>query len=237
MTEPVASQGDPIIVRADAAPGRPVVEFVLAHGDDPVRELARLGWSRPHLDDARRQADGALVLHYTVAPSSAVVPAASAVPTDPGLVLAPGEEASPYQRTAAYGVVTSSRGVLLTELSELTSAPGRWTLPGGGLDPGEEPVAGLHREVWEESGQQIESVRLLEAQTSHWIGRAPSGRLEDFHAVRIVYAARCPAPSDPVVHDVGGSTAGVRWVPRDQLDRVHLSRSFAPHMRRWLAAH
>ena len=30
------------------------------------------------------------------------------VPTDPGLVLAPGEEASPYQRTAAYGVVTSA---------------------------------------------------------------------------------------------------------------------------------
>jgi hypothetical protein len=82
----------------------------------------------------------------------------------------------------------------------------------------------------------VESVRLLEAHTSHWIGRAPSGRLEDFHAVRIVYAAWCPEPSDPVVHDVGGSTAGVRWVARDELDRYHLSRSFAPHMRRWLGA-
>jgi 8-oxo-dGTP diphosphatase len=234
VTEPVAPQGDPIVVRAESGPGRRVAEFVLAHGDDPVRELARLGWSRPHLDDARRGPDGSLVLHYTVTPATAVLPAPAQVPTDPGLVLAPGEEASPYQRTAAYGVVTSSRGVLLTELSELTSAPGRWTLPGGGLDPGEEPVAALHREVWEESGQRIESVRLLEAHTSHWIGRAPSGRLEDFHAVRIVYAAWCPAPTDPVVHDVGGSTAGVRWVPRDQLDRVHLSRSFAPHMRRWL---
>ena len=234
MTEAVAPQGDPIVVRADAAPGRRVAEFVLAHGSDPVRELARLGWSRPHLDDAHRDADGSLVLRYTVSPASAVTPAPATVPTDPGLVLAPGEVASPYQRTAAYGVVTSSRGVLLTELSELTSAPGRWTLPGGGLDPGEQPVAGLHREVWEESGQSVESVRLLEAHTSHWIGRAPSGRLEDFHAVRIVYAAWCPEPTDPVVHDVGGSTAAVRWVARDQLERYHLSRSFAPHMRRWL---
>ena len=227
--------GDPIIVQAHAEGGRPVAEFVLVHGADPVRELARLGWSRPRLRGAERIVDGTLVLSYTVAPASAVTPVAHPVPTDPGLVLEPGEEARPYQRTAAYGVVTSDRGVLLTELSALTSAPGRWTLPGGGLDPGEAPVAALHREVWEESGQEVEVVRLLEAHTSHWIGRAPSGRLEDFHAVRIVYAAWCPQPTDPVVHDVGGSTEAVRWVPRDELDHYHLSRSFAPHKRRWLA--
>jgi 8-oxo-dGTP diphosphatase len=236
VTETVASQGDPIVVRAEVADGRVVADFVLGHGDDPVRQLARVGWSRPRLREATRQPDGALVLGYTVTAASAVPAVDVPVPTDPGLVLAPGEEASPYQRTAAYGVVTSDRGVLLTELSALTSAPGRWTLPGGGLDPGEQPVAALHREVWEESGQSVERVRLLDAQTSHWVGRAPSGRLEDFHAVRIVYAAWCPQPTDPVVHDVGGSTESVRWVPRQELERYHLSRSFAPHMRRWLAA-
>ena len=235
MTESFGAQGDPIVVRAQADNGRPVVDFILGHGADPFRELARLGWSRPRLRDAHREDDGVLVLSYTVTAASAVTAVDNPVPTDPGLVVAPGERARPYQRTAAYGVVTSDRGVLLTELSALTSAPGRWTLPGGGLDPGEQPVAALHREVWEESGQEVEAVRLLEAHTSHWIGRAPSGRLEDFHAVRIVYAAWCPQPTDPVVHDVGGSTEAVRWVPRDELDRYHLSRSFAPHMRRWLA--
>jgi 8-oxo-dGTP pyrophosphatase MutT (NUDIX family) len=236
VTEAVPPQGDPIVVHAEAAHGRTVADFVLGHGADPSRELARLGWSRPRLEDARREPGGALVLTYSVTPSSATAAAESPVPTDPGLVVEPGEEASPYQRTAAYGVVTSDRGVLLTELSALTSAPGRWTLPGGGLDPGEEPVAGLHREVWEESGQEVEGVRLLEAHTSHWIGRAPSGRLEDFHAVRIVYAASCPQPTYPVVHDVGGSTESVRWVLPDELDRYRLSRSFAPHLRRWLAS-
>ena len=227
--------GDPIAVRAHVAGGRLVSEFVLGHGADPVRELARLGWSRPRLHDAGRDADGGLVLTYGVTAASSVASVANPVPTDPGLVLEPGEEARPHQRTAAYGVVTSDRGLLLTELSALTSAPGRWTLPGGGLELGEAPVDALHREVWEESGQEVEAVRLLEAHTSHWIGRAPSGRLEDFHAVRIVYAAWCPQPTDPVVHDVGGSTEAVRWVRRDELDAYHLSRSFAPHMRRWLA--
>lgn len=240
MTQPPSAQeppfaGDRVVVRADATGGRRVAEFVLEHGDDPVRVLARLGWSRPHLREAEREADGSLVFTYTVTAASAVASFDTPVPTDPGLVLEPGEEPRPYQRTAAYGVVTSERGILLTELSALTSAPGRWTLPGGGLDPGETPVEALHREVWEESGQVVEAVRLLEAHTSHWIGRAPSGRLEDFHAVRIVYAAWCPQPTDPVVHDVGGSTEAVRWVRRDELDQFHLSRSFAPHMKRWLA--
>ena len=136
------------------------------------------------------------------------------------------------QRVAAYVVCVRADEVLL---ARWTSPRGpEWTLPGGGLDPGEEPVAALHREVWEESGQRIERVRLLEAHTSHWIGRAPSGRLEDFHAVRIVYAAWCPAPTDPVVHDVGGSTESVRWVQVEDLGRYHLGRSFAPHMSRWL---
>ncbi|GAB3067338.1 MULTISPECIES: NUDIX hydrolase [unclassified Phycicoccus] len=223
----------PLHVQGRAADGREVA-FVLEHGADPVRELAGRGWAVTGLLDAVREPDGSLALRYALEPAGVVEPPAPHVPTDPGLVLEPGEVAEPYQRTAAYGVVTSERGVLLTELSALTSSPGRWTLPGGGLDPGEEPVAALHREVWEESGQQVQDVRLLEAHTSHWIGRAPSGRLEDFHAVRIVYAAWCPAPTDPVVHDVGGSTESVRWVQVEDLGRYHLGRSFAPHMSRWL---
>jgi 8-oxo-dGTP pyrophosphatase MutT (NUDIX family) len=224
----------PIRVLAQAGRDRVVADFVLAHGADPVRELAVLGWSAQRLEAADLGVEGVLELRYAVEPATPVAPAPRQVSTDPGLVRAQDEQVAPYQRTAAYGVVTSDAGLLLTELSETTSAPGRWTLPGGGLDPGEQPEQALHREIWEESGQRVEQVRLLEVQTSHWIGRAPGGRLEDFHAVRIVYAAWCAAPTEPVVHDVGGSTASVRWVPFDQVESYALGRSFAPHLSRWL---
>ena len=48
------------------------------------------------------------------------------------------------------------------------------------------------------------------------------GRKEDFHAVRFVYRARCPRPTRPVVHDVGGSTADSRWVPLGELEGLPL---------------
>ena len=220
------------VLARSGAGEREVVRFVLGHGADPQVELGRLGWVGRLVDV--EVVTGGLVFRYAVEATEPVEPPEVVVPTDAGLVRGDGEAVEPYQRTAAYGVVTSNRGVLLTELSELTSSPGLWTLPGGGLDPGESPQEALHREVWEESGQRVTDLRLLDIRSSHWVGRAPSGRLEDYHAVRIVYAAVCREPTDPVVHDVGGSTAAVRWVPRPRLAQVPLTPSFAPHLERWL---
>jgi len=227
----------PIRVVALVEPTRQVADFVLAHGADPVRELGRQGWATVRLAEASLGQDGALVLGYTVHPATPLQGRQRPVPSDPGLVVREGERAEPYQRAAAYAVVSGPPGVLLTQLSETTSAAGRWTLPGGGLDPGESPEEALHREVWEESGQVVSDVRLLDLQTSHWVGRAPSGRLEDFHAVRIVYAASCPSPTELVVHDVGGSTSAVSWVREQDLGQYPLVRSFGPHLPRWLSQH
>lgn len=117
-----------------------------------------------------------------------------------------------HQRIGAYAVVVSSRGLLGTVNSTLTGAPGTWTLPGGGIDPGESPSEAVLREVYEEAGQKVRIERVLALESDHWIGRSTTGVLEDFHALRIVYGATCETPSDPVVHDLGGSTERADWV-------------------------
>lgn len=224
------------------AEGRPVARFRLDHGADPVAVLREHGWVAERVWGVETVAepDHELTLRYAVRPArpgdlqAAPPPPHSVVTSDPGLVQASGETVHPYQRAAAYGLVTSSRGILLTQLSETTNAAGRWTLPGGGIDPGESPLQALHREVWEESGQTVEEPVVLDVHTQHWVGRAPSGRLEDFHAVRIIFTAHCPSPTDPVVHDVGGSTAAVRWVRREEVAGYRITRSFAPHLAAWL---
>jgi 8-oxo-dGTP pyrophosphatase MutT (NUDIX family) len=160
---------------------------------------------------------------YGVSEGLAQVESDLQVPRDGGLELGPGEQPVVLQRVAVYAVVRSARGVLLAQNSALTNAAGTWGLPGGGLDPGELPEAALHREVWEETGQAVEIDRIGAVTTRHWVGRAPSGRLEDFHAVRLVYRATCPEPTDPVVHDVDGTTAASAWFTRPELDEVALA--------------
>jgi 8-oxo-dGTP diphosphatase len=64
------------------------------------------------------------------------------------------------QRTGAYGVLWRKGRVLLTHQAEPLP---EYQLPGGGVDLGESPLAALHREVFEETGWRIGTVRRLGA--------------------------------------------------------------------------
>jgi len=57
------------------------------------------------------------------------------------------------QRTAVYGVLQSNEGVLLVR--DRTRSDKKWDLPGGGVDPGEELLDALRREVNEETKLEI----------------------------------------------------------------------------------
>ncbi|MDV3221355.1 NUDIX hydrolase [Intrasporangium sp.] len=213
-----------IRVLGQAVDGSHVEAGRLAHGQHPEALLATHGWLVESATTAEYAMDGALELTYVVSPLSGIRPEQSVVPRDPDV--APGEVGDPFQRAAAYAIVTSRHGLLLTQFNEQTHVAGDWGLPGGGLDEGESPVDGVHREVWEETGQRIALGHLVEVQSSHWVGRAPNGVVENFHAIRIVYRATCPEPRDIVIHDVGGTTADARWVPVDRLRDVPLSSAW-----------
>lgn len=231
MTPGLLPRSRLVVVGVDAQ-GTEVVRLVLGHGDDPGALLARSGWQLRRARDVKSESGQRQVLTVTfvVEPAGEVGSAelerrrnGDPPHRDDDLATAAGEVPQPRQRVAAYAFVTSSAGVLMTQFSDRTNAGGKWGLPGGGLEAGEAPDRAVLREVWEESGQVIEVNELALVQTSHWIGRAPTGRLEDFHAVRLVYRALCHAPTEPVVHDVGGTTAAAAWVPPTDLARLDLA--------------
>lgn len=60
------------------------------------------------------------------------------------------------RRAGVYGVLLDGDAVLLTH--QAAPVP-EYQLPGGGIDPGENPIAALHREVYEETGWHIGPVR------------------------------------------------------------------------------
>ena len=116
------------------------------------------------------------------------------------------------QRLAAKALIRRGDQILLTRLSARAVETGRWTLPGGGVDHGESPETALVREVFEEAGLRPQVKTLIGVHDAHLTGNAPSGRLEDFHAVNLVYEADVPGDQEPVVREQDGTTDAVQWV-------------------------
>ncbi|MBU4189247.1 MAG: NUDIX domain-containing protein [Actinobacteria bacterium] len=206
------------IIGVEVAGGPPVFAATLPHGSDPHR----LAWAHGYrivrpLSATGQAPELTLTVQVGAHHRPSELPPSRTRSIDADLDLAGlGHDPVLRQRVAAYGIVVSDRGLLATQFSELTAVPGLWGLPGGGVDPGESPSRALIREVAEEAGQELEISHLLDVQTDHWIGRSPTQVVEDFHAVRIIYTGRCLNPTDPVVIDVGGTTAAATWLSLDE---------------------
>ncbi|GGK92313.1 NUDIX hydrolase [Mangrovihabitans endophyticus] len=134
------------------------------------------------------------------------------------------------QRFAAYAIATDPADrVLLTRVAPGYPGAGRWHLPGGGTDYGEQPGNALIRELVEETGQVGRLISLLGV-ASHRDAASlgPEGYPIDWHGVRAFYRVVVDAPTDVVVKDVGGSTSEACWVdltevaaiPGDRLTEV-----------------
>ncbi|MCL1837940.1 MAG: NUDIX domain-containing protein [Propionibacteriaceae bacterium] len=137
----------------------------------------------------------------------------------------PDEKPEPRQRIAAYAIVLSARGLLATEFSDRTAVSGQWGLPGGGIQEGETPSQAVIREAIEETGQSLELTQLIDIQTDHWVGLSPFNKVEDFHAVRIIYTGLCPNPRDIVINDTDGTTSAAAWIELDGWGAVNWTRA------------
>lgn len=198
------------VVGVTSPVGAPVIAFRVAHGRHPSVTLFDAGYVpiRPLSATLHGHEIVFTWLVREVGESDARPPERHTV-----FVVSGEETPRRHQRVGAYALVVSQRGLLGTINSEATAAPGSWALPGGGVDPGESPSDAVLREIYEETGQVATLRQVLSLESEHWVGRSSAGVLEDFHALRVVYAATCETPSEPVVHDVGGSTEAARWVP------------------------
>ena len=129
-------------------------------------------------------------------------------------------------RVGAYGLIVENGHILLCRISpEYTQWAGQWTLPGGGLEFAEQPVAGMQREVEEETGLLVEPGDLVFADATH--GEFSGGK---FHSIRLVYRAQ--VTGGEMRFEVGGSTDRCEWIPEHALAGitiVDLVRDSLPH--------
>lgn len=183
------------------------------HGVDPVDVLAEHGLAGEPVR-AVRDADDLIELRYAISGREARGPTATTEE----------HHVRRVQRLGAYAVVVDAGRLLLSQLSErVPGAGGLWSLPGGGIEPREEPEAAVVREVLEETGQDVLVGDLAQVQSAHWVGPNAAGVEENFHAMRLVHHAHCPNPTAARVMEVDGSTGAAAWVPVDEVPDLPLT--------------
>jgi 8-oxo-dGTP diphosphatase len=118
-------------------------------------------------------------------------------------------------RISAYGLVRQQDRLLLCRLSSEMPEAGKWTLPGGGIEFGEDPEAAMIREVEEETGLHVSSAGL--AGIDSFTHDAPE---RSFHGLRIIYHAN--VLGGVLRHEEDGSTDRCEWHRLDSLDELDI---------------
>jgi 8-oxo-dGTP diphosphatase len=123
------------------------------------------------------------------------------------------------QRIAAYGVCRDTQGrILLARASPAISAHGRWFLPGGGVQHGEDPTDSLAREVEEESGLTVALGPLLDVLSD--VRSLPDGT--SLHTVRLIY--RVESWEGTLRPEADGTTDAVGWFTPDEVRELPLAQ-------------
>jgi ADP-ribose pyrophosphatase YjhB (NUDIX family) len=128
-------------------------------------------------------------------------------------------EKSRTTRVGAYGLLTKDNQILLCRLSDkVPRNPGKWTLPGGGIEFGESPEEAAAREILEETGLSASIGRLLEID-SMVLSFSPDSEM---HSLRAIYTASVVGGS--LRNEVSGTTDMCQWWGLDELpDMVGLA--------------
>ena len=133
-------------------------------------------------------------------------------------------------RIAAYGLILDEPRMILCRISaEIPRHQGRWTLPGGGIDFGEDPADARVREVREETGLHVRPKSLAAVDSVH-LDREDASH----QGIRIIYFAELLGGT--LTNEGQGTTDQCAWwSPEDAralrlvgLARVGLDLAFPP---------
>jgi len=120
------------------------------------------------------------------------------------------EGSGPSPEVAVGGVAVFDAALLLIQRATDPQA-GRWSIPGGRVEPGETLAAAVEREVREETGLRVRCGDLL-----GWAERIGPG----YHFVILDFTVA--VPDDCREPTAGSDAAAVAWVPLENVSGMSL---------------
>jgi ADP-ribose pyrophosphatase YjhB (NUDIX family) len=120
----------------------------------------------------------------------------------------------------AVGGVAVVEGALLLVRRATAPEAGRWSLPGGRVDPGESVTAAVTRELREETALEVQCGNLL-----GWAER----RGHDYHYVILDFEVSLAGRGRP---RAGSDAAEVAWVPLGEVGALDLVQGLEEFLRR-----
>ncbi|WP_448811862.1 NUDIX hydrolase [Agromyces bauzanensis] len=133
----------------------------------------------------------------------------------------PRDRRSPRRIRAVSAIVRDAAGRYLLVRRSAPPEPGRWTLPGGRVEPGESMADAVAREVLEETGLRVR----VGAEAGTLERAAPDGGVFEIHCFATEHRGGEPA--------AGSDAAGLRWATVEELDRLELTRGLRELLARW----
>lgn len=129
-------------------------------------------------------------------------------------------------RVDVRGVVFKDDKVLLVK----EKADGGWTLPGGWADPNETPSQSVEREVFEESGFQVSTIKVLAV-----FDRAKQGHTPPFpyHVYKLFFL--CELKGGKKATSI--ETDGVDWFLENDIPALSSARTTVSQLRRFFEHH
>ncbi|MEM9584263.1 MAG: NUDIX domain-containing protein [Pseudomonadota bacterium] len=127
-----------------------------------------------------------------------------------------------WQRPAAYVIAHDEQARILLTQFEIVGHPlsGAWTLPGGGMEWGEQAHETATRELKEETGLQGEVGSLLAAQ-SEWFEASEAMSGQPGHSIRLIFEGRIFAGELKKDFCDDDTTVAAAWFALDEVSRLN----------------
>lgn len=128
-----------------------------------------------------------------------------------------------YTHLGVYGVLLENNKILLIKKAR-GPHKGKWDLPGGSIEFGEEPYETLKREFYEETGITELEGRIRTAKSYTLIYQYKENQLEELHHIGIIYDVEIINNNFKLkTYGDEQDSLGASWITLDEIKKIEVT--------------